>query len=198
MKSKSNYTNKQKLQRLTTAGVLAALSLVLMVTIRFPVFPSAPFYEMDFADVPILVCSAVLGPVYALIGLFVVCLVQTLTVSASSGIIGFLMHFLSSGLMILTLYFIKKKISGVKGAIVSGICGVIVVVLVMIPMNIWLTSVFMNLDFSAFIKGFLGVCVAFNLIKAGGNILIYNLFQNDFLLQLKYNHLYLYLLILKR
>ena len=175
MKSKSNYTNKQKLQRLTTAGVLAALSLVLMVTIRFPVFPSAPFYEMEFADVPILVCSAVLGPVYALISLFVVCLVQTLTVSASSGIIGFLMHFLSSGLMILTLYFIKKKISGVKGAIVSGICGVIVVVLVMIPMNIWLTSVFMNLDFNAFIKGFLGVCVAFNLIKAGGNILIYNL-----------------------
>ena len=154
---RSNYTNKQKLQRLTTAGVLAALSLVLMVTVRFPIFPSAPFYEMEFADVPILVCSAVLGPVYALISLFVVCLVQTLTVSASSGIIGFLMHFLSSGLMILTLYFIKKKISGVKGAIVSGICGVIVVVLVMIPMNIWLTSVFMNLDFNAFIKGFLGV-----------------------------------------
>ena len=121
MKSKSNYTNKQKLQRLTTAGVLAALSLVLMVTIRFPIFPSAPFYEMEFADVPILVCSAVLGPVYALVSLFVVCLVQTLTVSASSGIIGFLMHFLSSGLMILTLYFIKKKISGIKGAIVSGI-----------------------------------------------------------------------------
>lgn len=175
MKTKSNYTNKQKLQRLTTAAVLAAFSLVLMVTIRFPVFPSAPFYEMEFADVPILVCSAVLGPVYALVSLFVVCLVQTLTVSASSGIIGFLMHFLSSGLMILTLYFIKKKISDIKGAILSGICGVIVVVIVMIPMNIWLTSVFMNLDFTSFVKGFLGVCVAFNLIKAGGNILVYNI-----------------------
>ncbi len=175
MKNKSNYTNKQKLQRLTTAGVLAALSLVLMVTVRFPVFPSAPFYEMEFADVPILVCSAVLGPVYALVSLFVVCLVQTLTVSASSGIIGFLMHFLSSGLMILTLYFIKKKISGIKGSIISGICGVLVVIIVMIPMNIWLTSVFMNLEFSAFIKGFLGVCIAFNFIKAGANILTYNI-----------------------
>lgn len=175
MKNKSNYTNKQKLQRLTTAGVLAALSLVLMVTIRFPVFPSAPFYEMEFADVPILVCSAVLGPVYALVSLFVVCLVQTLTVSSSSGIIGFLMHFLSSGLMILTLYFVKKKISGIKGSVISGICGVLVVIIVMIPMNIWLTSVFMNLEFSAFIKGFLGVCVAFNFIKAGANILIYNI-----------------------
>ncbi len=175
MKNQSRYTNKQKLQRLTTAAVLAALSLVLMVTIRFPIFPSAPFYEMEFADVPILVCSAVLGPVYALASLFVVCLVQTLTVSASSGIIGFLMHFLSSGLMILTLHFVKKKITGLKGAFISGLCGVLVVVLVMIPMNIWLTSVFMNLDFTAFIKGFLGVCVAFNLIKAGGNIVVFNI-----------------------
>lgn len=175
MKNETNYTNKQKLQRLTTAAVLAALSLVLMVTVRFPIFPSAPFYEMEFADVPILVCSAVLGPVYAIISLFVVCLIQTLTVSASSGIIGFLMHFLSSGLMILTLYFVKKKIDGIKGAVISAICGILVVIIVMIPMNIWLTSVFMNLDFYAFIKGFLGVCVAFNLIKAGANILIYNI-----------------------
>ena len=55
---KTSYTNKQKLQRLTTAGVLAALSLVLMATIRFPIFPSAPFYEMEFSDVPILMLTA--------------------------------------------------------------------------------------------------------------------------------------------
>ena len=90
---KSSYTSKQKLQRLTTAAVLTALSLVLMVTIRFPLF--TPFYEMEFADLPLLICSAVLGPVYALVSLLVVCIIQTLTVSASSGIIGFFMHFLS-------------------------------------------------------------------------------------------------------
>ena len=168
-------TNKQKLQRLTTAAVLAALSLVLMVTVRFPIFPSAPFYEMEFADVPILICSSVLGPVYSLVALLVVCVVQTLTVSSSSGIIGFLMHFLSSGLMILTIYFCKKHIKGIKGIVISSLIGVLVVVIVMIPMNIWLTSVFMNLKITDFVKGFLGVCVAFNLIKAGSNVLIYNI-----------------------
>ena len=61
---KTKNTSKQQLQRLTTAAVLAALSSVLMVTVRFPIFPSAPFYEMEFADVPILICSAILGPVY--------------------------------------------------------------------------------------------------------------------------------------
>lgn len=171
---KNSYTSKQKLQRLTTAAVLAALSIVLMLTVRFSIFPSAPFYEMEFSDLPILICSAVLGPVYALISLFVVCLIQTLTVSASSGIIGFLMHFLSSGLMILTMYFIRKHIKGLKGIIISAILGVVVVIVVMIPMNMWLTSEFMNLAVSDFLKGFLGVCIGFNAIKAGSNVLLYN------------------------
>lgn len=173
---KTNYTNRQKLQRLTTAGILSALSIVLMVTIRFSIFPSAPFYEMEFSDVPILICASVLGPVYALVSLFVVCLIQTLTVSASSGFIGFLMHFLSSGLMILVMYFVRKKLKGFKGIILSAVLGIITVILVMIPMNMWLTSEFMNLAVADFIKGFLGVCIAFNGIKAGSNIIIYNIF----------------------
>ena len=157
------------------AAVLAALSLVLMVTIRFPIFPTAAFYEMEFADVPILVCASVLGPVYAIATLLVVCIIQAITVSAASGIVGFLMHFLSSSLMILTIYFMRRDIKGVKGKILSAICAVIGVVLIMIPMNIWLASVYMNLDFTSFIKGFLGVCIAFNIIKAGGNIIVFNI-----------------------
>jgi len=75
----------------------------------------------------------------------------------------------------LTIYLLRKKFSGLKGVLVSSLCGVIVVVIVMIPMNIWLASAFMHMDAISFIKGFLGVCVAFNFIKAGANVLIYNL-----------------------
>lgn len=183
---KSSYTSKQKLQRLTTAAVLTALSLVLMVTIRFPLFTA--FYEMEFADLPLLICSAVLGPVYALVSLLVVCIIQTLTVSASSGIIGFFMHFLSSGLLIITLYFLRKAIKGVKGVIVSGVCGAIVVVLVMIPMNIWLTSEFMHLPVNEFVSGYLGVCIAFNLVKAGSNIILFSLLSPT--IKKQYNKLF--------
>ena len=172
---KTSKSSNQKLQRLTISAVLAALSIVLMVTIRFSIFPTAPFYEMEFADVPILVCSTLFGPVYGLATLFVVCLIQALTVSASSGIIGFLMHFLSSGLMILTIYLIRKKLKGLKGVLISSLCGIFVVVIVMIPMNIWLASVFMNMDAISFIKSILGVCIAFNVIKAGANVFIYNI-----------------------
>ena len=56
MTSKSE--SSKKLQRLTLAAVLSALSLVLMATIRFPIFPAAPFYEMEFSDVPIILLTA--------------------------------------------------------------------------------------------------------------------------------------------
>lgn len=172
---KTKYTNKQNLQRLTTAGVLAALSLVLMATVRFPIFPSAPFYEMEFSDVPILLCSSILGPVYSLITLFIVCLIQTLFFSSSSGIIGFVMHLVSSGLTILVVWFIRRKLNGIKGVLISDVLGVIVMTLIMIPMNMWMVSEFMGIDVKGFINGFLAVCIGFNLIKASVNLTIYSL-----------------------
>lgn len=172
---KKTQQNKTHLIRITLAAVLSALSLVLMATVRFPIFPSMPFYEMEFSDVPILICSSLLGPVYSIISLFIVCLIQTLFFSSSSGFIGFVMHFVSSGLMILVVYFIRKKIPGIKGVIISGVLGAVVMTLVMIPMNIWLTSVFMNINLKAFVTGFLAVCVAFNLIKSSSNLVIYNI-----------------------
>ena len=45
----------------------------------------------------------------------------------------------------------------------------------MIPMNIWLTSAFMNLSLDAFLKDILKVCIAFNMIKAGCNILLFDI-----------------------
>lgn len=168
----SKSTTRSRLIKLTTAAVLTALSLVFTFTLRFPMFTS--FYEMEFSDFPVLVTTFLLGPVYGIVSLFTVCLIQATTVSASSGIIGFLMHFISSGAMILIVYFIRKKLGGIKGAIISGVLGVTVMVLIMIPMNIWLTTVFMGLPVGEFVKGFLGVCIGFNLIKASSNVLIFS------------------------
>ena len=186
MKNKNKFTSKQKLQRLTTAAVLTALSVVLMATIRFPLF--TPFYEMEFSDVPLLICSSVLGPVYSLVSLLIVCLIQTLAFSSSSGFIGFVMHFVSSGLMILTVYLTRKAISGIKGIVISSICGVVIMTLIMIPMNVWLTSEFMKLPFQDFVTGYLGVCVAFNTVKSCVNILIFNILSPT--IKKQYNKLF--------
>lgn len=169
----SNKKSMSRLTRLTVAAVLTALSLVFTFTVRFPMFTS--FYEMEFSDFPVLVTTSLLGPVYGLASLLAVCLIQATTVSASSGIIGFLMHFVASGAMILIVYFVRKRLGGIKGAVIGGVLGVAAMVLIMVPMNIWLTTEFMGLPAGEFIKGFLGVCVAFNLIKAGANVLIFSL-----------------------
>ena len=39
------------LRYLTQMGVLAAISIVLVYLIRFPIFPAAPFLEYDPADI---------------------------------------------------------------------------------------------------------------------------------------------------
>ncbi len=175
-------SSRQKLIKLTTTGVLAALSIVLMFMIRFPIFPAAaPFYEMEFADVPLLICSWLFGPVYALASLVVVCVIQATSVSSASGIVGCLMHLLSSGLLIIIVSLFKKLIIKTKGIksfalrILAAVCGVLGVIAVMIPMNIWQASAFMGMPAAAFARDVLWICIAFNAIKAGANVLIYSL-----------------------
>ena len=178
---KKNFSTKQKLQRLTTSAVLAALSIVLMFFIRFPIFPAAAFYEMEFADVPLLICSWLFGPVYALVSLLVVCVIQATTVSSASSLVGCLMHLLSSGLLIIIVSLFKKKIKSTKGVkslalrVLSALCGVVGVIAVMIPMNIWQASAFMEMPAAQFARDILWICVAFNAIKAGANVLLYSL-----------------------
>ncbi len=170
---KTNYTNRQKLQRLTTAAVLTAMSIVLMLAPRFSLFTN--FYEMEFSDIPLLICASVLGPGYALASLFIVSLIQWLAISPQSLYIGFIMHVLSSGVMIIIMYFVRKHINGIKGVIVSSFLSIIAVVIVMIPMNIWLASVFMGSTAAEFLSTLLWACVAFNAVKAGSNVVIFNL-----------------------
>ena len=81
---------------LTSLGVLAAFSVVLMLAIRVP-FPPAPFLEYDPADVPILIGAFLFGPVGGLILTALVSLLQGLTVSAGSGFIGIVMHLAATG-----------------------------------------------------------------------------------------------------
>ena len=172
---KTNVSNKEKIRRITVTAVLSALSIVLMATIRFPLFPSAAFYEMEFSDIPILVCSGLFGPVYALISLFTVCLIQAITVSSASGIIGFLMHFLSSGFMVLVIWLYRKKVPGKKGVILSSLAGITIMTFIMVPMNMLMVRVFLNIDMMAFLNTYMLVCVGFNIIKSAINITVFNL-----------------------
>ena len=78
----------EKIRKLVTMAMLAALSIVLVYVVHFPIFPAAPFLEYDPADIPILIGTFAYGPVAGIILTVVVSVIQGMTVSASSGFMG--------------------------------------------------------------------------------------------------------------
>ncbi len=86
---------RNEVNKISRLAVLSALSILLMFLIRFPLIPAAPFLEYEPGDVPALIAAFLFGPGAGVIVTLVVSLVQALTVSAGSGWIGAIMHFVA-------------------------------------------------------------------------------------------------------
>lgn len=163
---------KQNKAVLKTAvmAMLTALSIVALYAIpRFNLIPAAPFLEYDAADIPVLIGAMVLGPVPGLIILLAVCLIQALTVSASSGIIGFFMHFIASSVLVLVPAIIYKHKQSIKSLAVGLVLGSAAMTIVMIPLNIIFTGIFMGTGTQAVVEMLIPAIIPFNLLKAAIN-----------------------------
>lgn len=51
-----------QLRKLTTMGMMAAVSIILVYCVHLPIFAAAPFLEYDPADIPIFICTFLYGP----------------------------------------------------------------------------------------------------------------------------------------
>lgn len=153
-------------------AMLAAVSIVLLYLVRFPLIPSAPFLEYDMADVPVLFGALMFGPVQGLVLLLAVCIIQALTVSASSGVIGLLMHFIASGVLVLTASLIFGKSKSLKRLVISLVCASLAMTAVMIPLNLVFTGIFMGAGASVVASMLIPAIIPFNLLKAGINCAI--------------------------
>ena len=157
------------IRRLTTMAVMAALSVVLVFLVHFPLFAAAPFLEYDPADVPILITALAFGPLAGLAVTLVAAVVQGVTVSANSGFYGILMHVFSTGSFVLTAGIIYKLKHNRTGAIVAIISGVLVSAGVMALANLLVVPVFMKVPVEV-VKGMLvPIIIPFNLLKSGIN-----------------------------
>jgi riboflavin transporter FmnP len=163
-------------RRLTTMAVMAALSIVLVALIHFPIFPVVSFLEYDPADIPILICGFAFGPLSGLLVTVVAAIVQGLTVSAHSGVYGILMHLLSTGTYVLVSSLLYRSHKTKKGAALSIACGVLASALVMFGANLVVTPYFMlgaiNKDTVGMVLGLMPYIMAFNVLKAGVNGLV--------------------------
>ncbi|MDD4422104.1 MAG: ECF transporter S component [Eubacteriales bacterium] len=166
--------NKDKIRAITTSAVLSGLSLAMVVLLHTSVFAAAPFLEYDPADVPILIGGMTLGPIWGLAITLVVSAVQALTVSAQSGLYGFLMHMIASGTLVLTFTLVHRnlKAQGTVKIIAAVFFSTVTSTTVMAGANLLITPYFMGVSVSAVKEMLLPVIIPFNLIKLGGNSVI--------------------------
>lgn len=158
--------------KMVKIGMLSALSLVLMLLVRFPLIPAAPYLEYEPADVPIMIAGFMFGPLYGLVATLVVSLVQALTVSAGAGPVGFIMHVIATGAFVVTASSIYKRVHTLKGAIIGLIAGTLAMTLIMIPTNLIIQPNFYGVPYDAVVALLPTALIPFNIIKAGINSIL--------------------------
>ena len=157
---------------LALIGVMTALSFVLYL-IEIPVgflFPSAPFLQIDFSDVPAILLSIAYGPfVGIIIGLFknVLHFVFKSQTPAASGEIANLFAGIAYFLPISIFYFInknKKQFKLVNNIILLTI-GTVLMVLVMIWINFNITLPLYGISGNLEKWAFVNSITPFNILK---------------------------------
>lgn len=165
----SNRPKQPQSVRLAKMGMLVAISIVLVYFIHIPMFTA--FYEYDPADIPILMGTFAFGPWAGLLLTIVTSIIQGATVSAGSGVYGIIMHIIATGAFVLAAGLIYKGGKTKKRAIIALVCGVLAMVIIMIPANILITPYFMGAPRSA-VVAMVPVIIGFNFTKAGINAVI--------------------------
>ena len=174
LRANGGYFMKKNQTVLKTAimAMLTAVSIVLVYFIHLPLIPGFAFLEYDPADIPVLIGAMMLGPVSGIVILLAVCLIQALTVSAASGWIGFVMHFVASSVLILIPSIIYRKKKTITSLVVGLILGVIAMTAVMIPLNLVFTGIFMGTGVKAVASLLIPAIIPFNLAKAAINAVV--------------------------
>ncbi len=158
--------------KMVKMGMLAALSTVLMLLVRFPILPAATFLEYEPADVPVLIAGFMYGPLEALIVAAVMALVQAFTVSAGSGWVGFVMHMIATGTLAVVASLVYKRFHNMKGAIIGLACGSLAMTAIMVPANLFFTVRFFGVPYDAVVGLLVPAIIPFNLIKSVANSIL--------------------------
>ena len=164
------------IKKLSFAGVMTAIAVVLVLP-SFKIFPAASFLEYNPSDIPIILATLTLGPLWGMLISFAVSAIQALTISAESGMYGFLMHVSATCIFALVSGIIfcptpKKRTEifteGSKFAVrlwSALLVGGIASVLIMIPMNLIFVPLFMGGTYKDVVPMITSAIIPFNVLK---------------------------------
>lgn len=127
---------KTVLIRLAGTAILSAMASVLMYyEVPLPFMP--PFLKFDFSEIPVLVGSFALGPVWGVVIELLKNLIH-LPMTQTAGI-GEMSNFITGSIFVLTAGFIYNKRPTKPGLVLSSAVATIVLALVGIPLNAFVT-----------------------------------------------------------
>ncbi len=139
-RKKAEPKSSQRLQplthKLTITAMLAAVATVLMY-LEFPVPFMPSFVKLDCSELPALLASFSLGPVYGV----VVCLIKNLFKLANTSSLGAgeLCNFLLGACFVFPAGLVYQKLNNRKGALIGSIIGAVVMAVLSLPVNYFLT-----------------------------------------------------------
>jgi len=151
-------------KKITSIGLLVALSLVAGYFIHFPILPQAPFLLYDPGNVFLLIGSFKLGPKIGVLMCFITAILFAL-ITGQGGPYGALMNFLATG----TLIFVSSQIYLLnhtkRGAILGMILGTLAMTLIMIPANLIITPFYLGVEREIVVNMIIPAIIPFNLLK---------------------------------
>lgn len=123
-----------RIKRLTSAGMLAAASFILML-LEFPALLPFPWLKISVADVPILVSGFALGPAMGFITVVMRSFLHFLLIHSEP--VGHFADIVSSGIFVVIASQIYVYRHSKRGGLQGMITGFMAMTIVMVPMNIY-------------------------------------------------------------
>ena len=125
-------TQKQKTHHIAVAAMLCAVAFVLQfIEFSIPLIPS--FVKLDLSDLPALLGTFSLGPVYGVVIQLVKNLLH-LPFGSSAGV-GELSNFILGAVFVLCAGLVYRKHKSRKGALIGAMLGAVLMAVVSVPSN---------------------------------------------------------------
>ncbi len=167
-----NISSTKRTSYLALLIALSVVAIYITVAIGIPLVPAAPFLQYDAGDIPMILAGFMFGPIPGLIVVVVASFIQAITISASSGMIGFLMHVVASGTMVLVSSYFYHKKKGNVNIFVILILSALARTAIMIPVNFVVTTYFWGMPLEVVKSLMLPGIIPFNLFIATINTLL--------------------------
>lgn len=146
-------------RRIAASGILTAMAVVLMyLEFALPFMPV--FLQFDFSEIPVLVGSFSIGPVYGVIIELLKNLIH-LPVTKTQGI-GEMSNFITGSIYVFSAGYIYTKMRTRKGAIISMAIATLILAVIAAPFNYFVTIPLYDKVMHCPLPAIIGMCQAAN------------------------------------